>query len=315
MANLLRLLNNVRNNRETDRVFTSIDKQYPQSVLGANTPIANQAFSTEINAKGHPTSIYFSRNAYNILQYIRRLDQKCSALRSSSNLTSRSIDFLCQGYRDFTGDICITKILCPVLDMIDQIKFNSKQQEIEFLAFDKSAGARTHKTNTIEYMNHLLSNYTLSSTDPIGTEAVVLLGTTRHTELNDDVSNCFKLKELAEAVVKDTAIPGDISTGVIAITPSIVEIDHVNHKSKSMDRDKYLIDGSLECALITYDRSEICQRVKPNNIVNITRAYAMIEDNKYIPLSISKSKQPLTGIYQGLPQTQQLHNIEHSKNA
>ena len=308
MANLLRLLNNVRNNIETNKVFTSIDNQYPQSALGSNTPIPNQAFSTEINAQGHPTSIYFSQNAYNMLQYIRQLDQKCSVLRSSSNLSSRSIDFLCQGYRDFGGDICITKIICPVLDMISQIKFGNKQQELEFLAYDRTAGARTHKINTIEYMNHLLSNYTISTKDPIGTEAIVLLGTTRHTQLNDEVSNCFKLKELAEAVVKDTTIPGPISTGVISITPSIVEIDNISNKSKSMDRDRYLIDGSLECALITYDRSETSQHVKPNNICNITRAFAIIAD-KSVPLSISKSKQPLNGIYQAKPQVQQDYSM------
>ena len=127
---------------------------------------------------------------------------------------------------------------------------------------------------------------------PIGSAIVGLIGYTKHENSN----NCFKLSEVAEAVVPQMPIRADnIMSGVIAITPKTINATKLySQKNKSIDNS--LENGSLECAIIEYQKNPKTNAVQPTNIMNVCRAVEIVND-KAIPIKISSSSQPTDNLY------------------
>jgi len=292
MANLLRLLNNVRNNKEVSKVFSSIDKKYPQTALGATTPISNQLFSPLFNEENEFSKIIFTDHAFAVLNLIREIDHSCSIKRMNTNKSPRPIKFICYGYKDFDGDIIINHIDVPIIEYMRQCKV-SRNQEMEFLAHAPIPKELKIDTQSRAY-DYLRTN--TFSQNPIGQEIVCLFGTTKHKGMDDNnpTDNCFTMSELAEAVIPDVKVADKITSGVIAITPRIMELNKSN-LNKSNPRWTFK-DGSLECAVIEYEKSEQSNLVRPISIHNLTQAVG-IKNGKETDLLISSSSQDTTGLY------------------
>lgn len=291
MANTNRLLNIRNNNSELDKFFKSIAMKY-DSRLGINTPVPNHALATELNANGRPATLYFSENAYRMLQFIRNIDHQVSSLRASVGIADQPLEFVCYGYRDFAGDIMIENIDAPILEMMNKLEFDDNNKRLEYLAYYSKQFAKDSHIETTSRMYDFLKNLTL--TEPaVGQEVVALYGTTK-PPIGEKTSNCFTIKELADAVIPNVPVAGRISTGILAITPKLIEFGRLMREDGNNLSD-YLKDGSLECAMISYAMSEKTKKVTPINITNVTQARA-IWDSKTHDVQISQSKQP-TNVY------------------
>lgn len=291
MANLVRLLNNVRNDNEVDSVFRSIDKKYPTCLLGATTPVSNQLFSPLQNKDSKVSSIIFTEQAYSVLQLIQDLDHKCSVLRTNSKLSTRPIRFICYGYLDFDGDIIINHIEVPIFNLIKNLNIPTNKQ-IEYLAFGKIPGDLNTHTHSKHY--DYLRSKSLGKKNPIGSAIVSLVGYTKHpSKKQEPISNCFQLSEIANAVMPDIPTTDNILSGVLAITPKTIDATNIDSKHPVFN----IQDGSLECAILTYTRSETTGTSKPTSIYNITHAQAITSDGKFKDLLISASRQDTDGLY------------------
>lgn len=294
MANLLRLTNNV-NNQEIGKVFNSIHKEFSEYNFGSKTPVPNQVLPTDLNDERLPSTIYFSKNAFDQLQRIREIDHQCSALRSSKGISNKPIDFACFGYRDWDGNIFINSIEVPLFEYLASQKLSTKKGIEAIVKDNKIPSKDLHIDATCRVFDYLREN--IFTKDPIGSELVALCGTTKHTEsIYDAKSNCFTLGELAESVIPNVKVRESITSGMISITPKTVNASRILRKK--MCDDTCLIDGSIECALISYVPNGQLGYVKPSTITNVTRAVG-ITSNGQVPIRISSSDQPLQGLYQG----------------
>jgi hypothetical protein len=130
----------------------------------------------------------------------------------------------------------------------------------------------------------------------IGTDVVALLGVTKQ-ETTPEYNNCFRLSEIAEAVVPNLPVKADnIMSGVLAITPKTVKAKALFDKKGFLNVDDYLEPGSLECAIISYKKSHSTGVVIPTNIQDIKAAVG-IQKGKECTLKISSSSQPTDGLY------------------
>lgn len=294
MANLLRLTNNVYN-QEMKKVLNSIDKEFSEFNFGSKTPIPNQVLPTDLNDERAPSTIYFSKDAFNQLQKIREVDHHCSVLRSSKGISNKPINFACFGYRDWDGNIFINSIEVPLFEYLASQKLSGKKGIEAIVKDNKIPSKELHTDATCRVFDYLRENRFVK--DPIGSELVALCGTTKHTDsLYDAKSNCFTLGELAESVLPNVKVKENITSGMISITPKTIDATRVLRKK--MYDDTCLIDGSIECALISYVPSGQSGYVKPSTITNVTRAIG-VTNSGHVPIRISSSDQPIQGLYHG----------------
>jgi hypothetical protein len=303
MSNILRFLNNVRNNNEINKVFESINKKYPDHNLCATTPVASQILPVEMNESNEPCTIIFSENAYSTLQNIRNVDHKCTSLRSTNNLLGRPLEFICYGYRDFDGDIFIDSIEVPLFEYIKKLKL-SPTKEVEHLAFSDICARDQHIESTSRMYDYLSHN--AFTKKPIGSELVAILGTTKHPT-SSNTSNCFQIRELADAVIPNVSVHENISSGILAITPKTIEANSFGNK-KLKNNQNLLKDGSLECAIISYSKNQTSGLVKPTYLSKVTRAIG-IKNGKHFNIKIDSSNQPLNRLYRAKNHTLQEQEI------
>lgn len=299
MPNKSRLINNVIGyNSECAKVFSSIAKTHKTTPteLSAATPVPNQVFATEQNRFGKPAIIHFTKGANKYLQYLRDLDHYITSVNTSNGKQAQPLKFGCYGYRDLDGDIVITSVKCPVYEEAYEQGFTKQSQVIEFIM--KNMGTRDMNIeNTAGVFDYLRSSQ-FTSDKPIGTDIVALLGTTKHASLDNDTYNCFSVSELSEAVMPYyVSVKSDsIISGTIAITPKTISEKYLLDRRKKDNISEYLQDGSLEVALISYEKSTTSGYVTPVNITNVTQALAET-DKGMQPLKISSSSQPTDRLY------------------
>ncbi len=299
MPNKSRLINNVIGyNSECAKVFSSVAKTYKTipTELSATTPVPNQVFATEQNKFGKPATIHFTKNANKYLQYLRDLDHYISSINMSNGKQCQPLKFACYGYKDLDGDIVITSVRCPVYEEAYEQGFTKQSQIIEFIMKNMSTKDMGIE-NTAGAFDYLRSSQ-FTSEKPIGTDIVALLGTTKHASLDNDTYNCFSVSELSEAVMPYyVSIKADnIISGTIAITPKTISEKYLLSRGKRDNIGEYLQDGSLEVALISYEKSTSSGYVTPINITNVTQALAET-DKGLQPLKISMSSQPTEKLY------------------
>ena len=299
MPNKSRLINNVIGyNSECAKVFSSIARTHKTTPteLPATTPIPNQVFATEQNRFGKPATIHFTKNANNYLQYLRDLDHYIASINMSNGKQCQPLKFGCFGYRDLDGDIVITSVKCPVYEEAYEQGFTKQSQVIEFIMKNMSSKDMSiENTATVfDYLRH--SQFT--SENPLGTDIVALLGTTKHASLDNDTYNCFSVSELSEAVMPYyVSVKSDnIVSGTLAITPKTISEKYLVSRGKKDNIGEYLQDGSLEVALISYEKSPTSGYVTPVNITNVTQALAQT-DKGLQPIKISMSSQPTERLY------------------
>lgn len=279
-----RLLSNVKNTPEVKRVFDSIFKKYPEYMCGAKTPISNQVFSPATNELDNPTSIYFTSKATNTLNTIRKVSKIQAVSRENSHKNDRPIEFLCTGYVDFSGDVIITNISIPFMEIIRENSATPDSFYEQFFLSQKPSEA--HKSLISDFNEYLRCN-TMDSKSPIGTEIVAMIGTTKPATDDINTTNCFNLQEVAQGVIRGDIKPkSPIRTGVIAITPNTF----AKSKGKFVE-----LPGSLECMLTSYDynRNGTCY---PVNIENVVSAYTSDKNHRISSISISSSFQDKNGL-------------------
>lgn len=281
----------VRNNPNTDMFFDWIDERYFSYNLGTQTPIPNQALPTDINESGNATTIYFTAEANTMINSIREIDHTISSMRASNNIADKPIEYVCYGYRDFNGDIVIEHIDVPVFETLIALNLPNDRMKYEFLAFDTSATAKSHK---IEITSRIYEHLRHTKRHPDGKEIVALFGTTKHPNKNDNTSNCFTLKEFADATMPYKPVQTNIISGVISITPKTIEAQRINKDASHISA--FLTPGAIECALISYHRNEHSGLTIPNGLTNITEAYGMDKSGKLNKIKISCSNQPVDNI-------------------
>lgn len=299
MPNKSRLINNVIGyNSECAKVFSSIARTHrtTPTELSATTPIPNQVFATEQNRFSKPATIHFTKNANKYLQYLRDLDHYLSSVSTSNGKQAQPLKFGCYGYKDLDGDIVITSVRCPVYEEAYEQGFTKQSQIIEFIIKNMSTKDMGIE-NTAGVFDYLRSSQ-FTTEKPIGTDIVALLGTTKHANLDNDTYNCFTVSELSEAVMPYyVSVKSDnIISGTIAITPKTISEKYLLSRGKKDNIGEYLQDGSLEVALISYEKSASSGYVTPVNITNVTQALAET-DKGLQPLKISMSSQPTERLY------------------
>ena len=296
MANIQRLVKNTcLYDQEVKKVFNSIAEKADTNIdcLGATTPIPNQVFASKYNSNGEFAKIFFMEKAYKQLSEIREIDHLCSSSRMSRNKRVNSIKFVCYGYQDFDGDIVITSIDCPIIRKAYSKKFKNKESFYDFIATETISKEFNHEASYLMY--DYLKDVAISQ-PAIGNSVVALLGYTK-PETDKDYDRCFKLSEIAEAVIPNVTVRSDnIKSGVIAITPKTLKASLLYNKSAYDNIDKYLEDGSLECALISYSKNPKTGQVVPTTIQDIKKASAETKD-KQIDLKISASLEPTEKLY------------------
>lgn len=304
MANLLRFINNLCNHgvSEFSDVLDSIDQKFPEYGLGSSTPIPNQVLATDLNYSRSPSTMFFSKKAYAKLQIIREIDYECTNIRKTEGKADKPLEFVCYGYRDLDGDLFIEDIECPIFEQIlTKGKRSFTQKDIRNIALNENISFKDlHTETTCRAFDHL-RNCKFANT-PVGDELLALLGTTKHTldELSE-LSNCFTMKELAESVIPNVKVHEDIATGILAITPkSIQKVKTHGIKSPFSTHRYQQVDGSLECAIISYNRTAN-NYAKPYHISNVTRAEGITSDGNRVPIKISSSLQPTEGLYHAKP--------------
>ena len=299
MPNKARLINNVIGyNSECAKVFSSIARANHTTTvdLPANTPIPNQVFATEQNRFGKPAIIHFTKNANKYLQHLRDLDHYITSLNMSNGKQCQPLKFACYGYKDLDGDIVITSIRCPVYEEAYEQGFTKKSQILEFIMKNMTTKDMSIE-NTASAFDYLRSSQFYGER-PIGTDIVALLGTTKHASLDNDNYNCFSVSELSEAVLPYyVSVKSDsIISGTLAITPKTISEKYLLGREKKDNISEFLQDGSLEVALISYEKSPSTGYVTPVNITNVTQALAET-DKGMQPLKISASSQPTQKLY------------------
>ena len=303
MANLSRLLNNIyKYDKDSRIVLDNIEKQ--THLLGARTPIPNQALPTLLNNSGDELAqITFTEDSYDKLRRIRSLEKLITQLFKTNSQNPPNINFFCTGYRDFDGDIIINQIVCPILDMASHSNFKSHQEIYNYL-FSQNYKNLNEDTIAYAYENMRLADFTISRTGhipqekenilPIGTHSVVLIGTTRSQEGLGELATCCNLRELAESIIPDVPVAcNNLITGSLLITPDI----QVRTGKETKEQSAYTLQpGSLECTIATYYRSEKTGKVHPYRLDNITRAAGLLFNGETENIRISSSPQNLGNI-------------------
>jgi hypothetical protein len=194
------------------------------------------------------------------------------------------------------GDIFIEKIILPVYQEAIENGCKNFNEVMDYIMKNPTSRAINIETTSITY--DYLREKKFSEKMPIGNAAVALIGTTKHANLENDNYNCFTVSELSVAVMPYyVSVKADeIISGTLAITPKTISEKYLIARNKSNDISDYLQDGSLEVALISYQKNESNGYVTPTNITNITKAFAETETG-LAPLKISASKQPIDNIY------------------
>lgn len=281
MANILRVINSFKNHPNISQLLKAIDNKFPKYDLGANTPFTNQALETATR-QGEPTCLYFDEIAAEKLKEIRNLAQEKSNLKRQQKKEDKPIDFVCTGYVDHSGDIMITDISIPAIDIYRE------QNKNPLTAIYNAIRSKDANIETESYYYDYLRNSNIGSKDKIGTMPVALLGTTRPIiNTKDGTEYCQKLSEIARAIIPaNVEFDHPIMSGALSVSPNyIVQTPFGNR----------VADGSLECTLITYDKNTN-NTLKPTNLTNVTRCQQIKPDGKLSIVDISKSKQPLEGL-------------------
>jgi len=304
MANISRLVKNISNNDpEARKVFESIANKSntTSDQISANALVPNQAFSAAYNNLGEFSKIIFLDSAFKKLDTIREFDHFCSAYRYSNNKKPVSIRFNCYGYKDHDGDIVITNIDCPLLDIAFSRKFKTEHELYDFISTRANSSVYNIETSSrmYDYLRHNV--FTQPS---VGTDVVALHGYTK-----PDSTNCCKISEIAESVIPQISVASNsIMSGVIAITPKTINTSAIYNKNKNSIED-CLEDGSLEVAIISYKKNPNTGTVSPIAIHDVKNSVGIISEQQYV-LKISSSNQPLNGIYrakqQATPEMSQL---------
>lgn len=282
----------VNTNPANKKLFNSLKENAEFNMLLGSSYIPNQAFATAFSGN-KPTILYFQEDAYTTIQKIRELDHLVNSLRSSKNKSPIDIKYACYGYQDFEGNIVITKITCPTYEYA-QKKFDNMLDMANFIATSKIPQA------TNQVITKSITNFVTQSrfeTPAIGTAIVGLIGHTKQGTSLMPEGNCFTFSELTSSILPDkTKInSSNIITGTIAITPKTINVATLL-KAKEMNENfyKFMTDGSLECAVISYRKNKN-NTISPVNILNIICAVEE-KNGKLSPVKISSSEQPLAGI-------------------
>ena len=293
MANINRLvLNTSHKDNEVCKVFDSLELKY--NGLTGSIPCPNQAFATSYNDFGEPTKLIFTEYSYQQFKQLRDIAHRCSVYQSSMSKEVNQIKFACIGYKDLDGDIVITKIECPVLEKAFNKNFKTDSKFIDFVS--KESGKSEYKLEANARAFDHLRNSVFHKEKPIGREIVAFIGYTKD-ESNPETNNCFKLSEVADAVLPNIPVnTNKISCGVIAITPKTLNASAIYNKKNRGNLENLLQDGSLECAIISCEKSQNTGCVTPTSIKNI-RACVGMNKNTEEPITISSSKQPLEKLY------------------
>ena len=300
MPNKSRLINNVIGyNSECAKVFSSIARTHKTTPteLPATTPIPNQVFATEQNRFGKPATIIFTQNAINYLQYLRNVAHHISLIQTSEEKQQHPLKFGCFGYKNNNGNIIINSIECPVYTEARNQGINDPKEVIQYIIHRMNSKdiSIENSSGVYDYLKYAHLN---TQKIPNGCEAVALLGTTKHASLDNDTYNCFSVSELSEAVMPYyVSVKSDnIVSGTLAITPKTISEKYLVSRGKKDNVGEYLQDGSLEVALISYEKSPTSGYVTPVNITNITQALAQT-DKGLQPIKISMSSQPTESLY------------------
>lgn len=252
-----------------------------EGALTSNTPIPNQAFSTETTHEGKPACIYFNKYASDMLNFLKQVNHRATVLREKNGKRANPLEFCCYGYRDHNGDIIICDIDSAIIDEIANAKDGSVN--ISKLAdYSVTRDTRIDSTARIfEYIRH-------SGIIPtgIGKEPIALLGLIRPEDTITVQKHTPLLKEMADIVLPGNAkVNTNFSTGLLVVPPSEITRTKDGYKA---------IDASLECMLIEH---EITPKnyANPIAITNITKA-CVSTANGYTVIPIGQNRQNLTGL-------------------
>ena len=281
-SNIFRFLTNIRKNPKENRLINAIANKFPEHSLGANTPFPNQALETA-TYNGNPCCLYFTGEASKALQDIRNIAQVTAHNKFAIGLEDKPVDFVCFGYLDHSGDIIITEINNPSLEMYREEKLNLAE------AYRKSL---YHRESSIEVQSKCfdyLRENKFGDKGSIGLMPVALIGTTRPIVATTDGSeNCPKFSEIARAILPaNVNIDHPIISGTLSVSPK--------YQKQTPSGESVLSNGSLECVLIDYKYNKN-NTVTPDKFFNVTRCQEVLPDESRKIVDISKSKQPLDGL-------------------
>lgn len=279
MSSINRALINLYKDHRMEQTFNAIENR--DGLLNANSIIPNQAFPTHINDENKPACIYFSKEATQMLDYIKRVSHKVTVAKEKYGKTATQMEFVCYGYRDHNDDVVIYEIACPYIDNF----VDKKRGVVDIYSMSKATPNKGDRIDSTAGIFDYLHNNTFTK-DPIGKELVAMLGIIRPENTIGDKKNAPTLKEISDIVAPgDVKFNQDISTGLLIIPPADME-----RTSEGIKR----VDASMECLLLEHSRSQ-CGYANPSKITNITQCVELTNDGE-INCPISKNKQKLSGL-------------------
>lgn len=279
MATINRTLINLYKNRQMQTALNAIEDR--DGLLEATSLIPNQAFPTHINSEDKPACIYFSEEATNTLDLIKRVAHKVAISREKSKKADIPLEFVCYGYRDHSDDFVIYEINCPIIDQYT----DKKKGVIDIKKMATHTPDRGDRIETTSNMTDYVYRNTFSK-DPIGKELVALLGIVRPDDMIGEKKHTPTLKEIADVVVPgDVKFPANFSTGLLLIPPADLQ-----RTKDGFSR----VDASMECMIVEHSLTP-SGNAKPTSITNISNC-ELIGENGPVRVPMSQNKQRLAGL-------------------